>query len=51
MVIKMVVQDDLDLLLSLDVDLQVMLRTSLGVLAQQILAHHDERHQQNVNEV
>jgi hypothetical protein len=46
-----VVQNDLDLLLGFYVDLQVVLCSSLGMLALKVLANHDERHQQNLDQV
>src|SRR5262249_1210850 len=46
-----VVQDDFDLLLSLDVDLEIVLGAKLGVAALNILAHHDERHQEYLDNI
>jgi hypothetical protein len=44
-------QNHLDLLLSPDIHLQIMLRTHFRVAAHQVLANHDQRHEQNLNHV
>ena len=46
-----VVKNDLDLLLGFDVDLQIVLCSSLAMPALKVLANHDEWHQQNLDQV
>src|ERR1700730_15036 len=51
MLIFEVIQDNLDLFFRTDVDLKIMLSTAFGVPALNVLAEHDQRHQENLNHV
>src|SRR5262249_40349926 len=44
-------QDDFNFLLVLDVDLQVVFRASFCMPPDHVLSNHDQRHEQNLNEV
>ena len=46
-----VFEDHLDLLLGLNIDLEVVLGAGLGVGALDVLPDHDQRHQQDLNDV
>src|ERR1051325_6068399 len=45
------VQNQLDLLLGLNVDLKIVFRAEFRMAPLHILPHHDERHEQNLNDV
>ena len=44
-------QDDFDFLLRLHIDLQIVLRAQIGMSALNVLPDHDQRHEENLDQV